>query len=259
MCTLALFRDVSPRYPLVIAANRDEYLDRPAAAPALLADLPDVVAGKDLEAGGTWLGCRVSPPVLVTGLLNRRLAEPRPPGSVPPRSRGLLCRDALACHGVADALGRVGDERIEHYAPFNLLLADLGRAVVVDNHDGVVTTELAEGLSVLTNLAVNDPRCPRLASAHAGFARALPRLAGGASAEEIVEALGTVLRDHRGSADPGGTDPFARVCVHAGPYGTRSSSILLVDALGGVRYFHADDAPCRADFHEIDWRGPDRK
>jgi uncharacterized protein with NRDE domain len=254
MCTLAVIREVSPRYPLVIAANRDEYLDRPALAPALLGEPKGVVAGKDLEAGGTWLGCRVGADVLVAGLLNRRLAAPRPASSQPLRSRGLLCLDALAASSLAEALAGLGDAGLERYAPFNLLLADLGRAVVVDNQDGLATTELAPGLSVLTNLAVNDPRCLRLASAHAGFARALPRLADGAPAAEIVDAMSAVLSDHEGSSDPTGTDPFARVCVHAGPYGTRSSSILLVDRSNGVRYFHADDAPCRASFREIEWQ-----
>jgi uncharacterized protein with NRDE domain len=255
MCTLALFRDVSPSYPLVVAANRDEVLDRPALPPALLAEPAGVVAGKDLEAGGTWLGCRVTPGLLVAGLLNRRVAQARPASSPPVRSRGLLCLDALGCRSVDAAVAGLADAGVERYAPFNLLLADLDRAVIVDNHDGLATTELAGGLSVLTNLGVNDPRCPRLASAHAGFARALPRLTGYAPVAEIVEALGAVLRDHEGSADPRGVDPFARVCVHAGPYGTRSSSIVLVDGNGGVRYFHADAAPCRAAFREVDWRG----
>ena len=257
MCTLALFREVSPRYPLIVAANRDEYLDRPALPPALLADPAGVVAGKDLEAGGTWLGCRVRGGILVAGLLNRRLAAPRPPSPAPLRSRGLLCLDALRCGSVDEALATLADaadgSAPERCAPFNLLLADRARAVVVDNHDGAETTELAPGLSVLTNLAVNDPRCPRLASAHAGFARVLPRLAASASAEDLVDALGAVLRDHEGSADPTGSDPFARVCVHAGPYGTRSASVVVIDREGSVRYFHADDAPCRSAFREIAW------
>jgi uncharacterized protein with NRDE domain len=256
MCTLAIFREVSPSYPLIVAANRDEYLDRPAAPPGLLADPSGVVAGKDLEAGGTWLGCRVRSGVLVAGLLNRRLAAPRPTSFEPLRSRGLLCLDALRCGSLDAALASLADAAIERYAPFNLLLADLDRAVIVDNHDGFATTELPRGLSVLTNLAVNDPRCPRLASAHAGFAGVAPRLCAGASVVEAVAALGGVLRDHRGSADPAGDDPFARVCVHAGPYGTRSSSILLIDGRGVARYFHAEDAPCRAPFREIEWMTP---
>ena len=253
MCTLAIFRDVSSTYPLVIAANRDEYLSRAAQPPALLAEPAGVVAGKDLEAAGTWLGCRVAGGVLVAGLLNRREAAARPAASGPLRSRGLLCLDALHCGSVAEAMAGLDRSVVEPYAPFNLLLADLERAVVVDNREGVDTTHLAPGLSVLTNLAVNDPRCPRLASAHAGFSRALPRVAVGPSAAEIVAALGSVLSDHEGSADPTGTDPFARVCVHAGPYGTRSSSIILVGRDGDVRYFHADDAPCRTRFREVDW------
>lgn len=256
MCTLALFREVSPAYPLVIAANRDEYLDRPALAPAVLEDPAGVIAGKDLEAGGTWLGCRAEGRILVAGLLNRRLTAQKPSAFVPVRSRGLLCLDALRCESLSAAIAVLAGTSIESYSPFNLLLADLDRAVVVDNHAGVATTELAQGLSVLTNLAVNDPRCPRLASAHAGFSRVSARLAAGAAVAEIVDALAGVLRDHDGSADPTGNDPFARVCVHAGPYGTRSSSILLVDRAGGVRYFYADDAPCRAPFREISWRAP---
>ena len=122
MCTLALFRDVSPRYPLVIAANRDEYLDRPALPPALLADPLGVVAGSDLEAGGTWLGCRVEGGALVAGLLNRRLAAPSP--SAPPSSCGLaasfvsmptlrLCRSKRWPGSTA--------RDSTDYAPFNLL------------------------------------------------------------------------------------------------------------------------------------------
>ena len=117
MCTLALFRGISPSYPLVVAANRDEYLDRPALPPALLAAPAGVVAGRDLEAGGTWLGCRVTAGVLVAGLLNRRLAQPRPAPAPPPRSRGLLCLDALAGGSVDDALARLADAGLERYAP----------------------------------------------------------------------------------------------------------------------------------------------
>jgi uncharacterized protein with NRDE domain len=250
---LALFREASPAYPLIVAANRDEYLDRPAVPPALLADPSGVVAGRDLEAGGTWLGCRVHSGLLVAGLLNRRLAAPQSASVAPVRSRGLLCLDTLRCGSLDAALKYLAEAAIDRYAPFNLLLADLDRAVIVDNHDGAATTELPPGLSVLTNLAVNDARCPRLASAHAGFASVMPRLSAEASTVEIVEALGDILRDHRGSADPTGNDPFARVCVHAGPYGTRSASILLVDGDARVRYFHADSAPCRSAFREVAW------
>src|SRR6266536_3537682 len=58
-------------YPLIIAANRDEHYDRPSAPPALLNTQPKIIAGRDLRAGGTWLG--VNETGLIAGILNRRL------------------------------------------------------------------------------------------------------------------------------------------------------------------------------------------
>ena len=85
MCTLAIYFQMTDDYPIVIAANRDEYLDRPAAKPTTLCARPHVVGGKDLRAGGTWLG--VNEYGLVAGLLNRRTEAPPNPDA---RSRGLL-------------------------------------------------------------------------------------------------------------------------------------------------------------------------
>lgn len=251
MCTLAIFRNSSARYPLVVAANRDEYLERPASLPARLDDMPNVVAGRDLEAGGTWLGCRVEGPFLLAGLLNRR--TPGALGNLPHslRSRGLLCLDALGESSV-DAFEKGFDERkAAQHGPFNLLLADATRAVVFDNRDGAGRTELDEGLSVLTNLDVNDPRCPRLASARRGFSEVATVLANDPSVDELVEALSAVLADHANSVDPQDADAFARVCVHAGPYGTRSSSIIVLSDDSTVSYRHADGPPCTTSFEAL--------
>ena len=75
VCTLAIYREVSDQFPLVVAANRDEFLGRASESPRLLPDRPDVIAGRDLEASGTWLGCRVDGGFLVAGLLNRRSSD----------------------------------------------------------------------------------------------------------------------------------------------------------------------------------------
>ena len=251
MCTLAIFREVSARYPLVVAANRDEFYERPATPPAPLADLPGVFAGTDLEAGGTWLGCRIDGRPFVAGLLNRRPAGGS--GAAPHglRSRGLLCMDALGFATVEQALERIGDEQAAAHGPFNLLVADAERAAVLDNRDGLNTTELSPGLSVLTNLDVNDPRCPRLAGARRRFDELAGWLRRDPEPAELVAAVAEVLRDHEGSADPGGDDPFARICVHAGAYGTRSSSIVLYDEDGAPSWHHADGPPCLARFEPL--------
>lgn len=251
MCTLAIFRNASTRYPLVIAANRDEFFERPASAPARLGDMPDVVAGRDLEAGGTWLGCRVDGPFLLAGLLNRRTADA--PGSLPhgKRSRGLLCLEALGTSDVDTFDRAFDDESAAAHGPFNLLLADGDRAVVFDNRDGAGRTELDAGLSVLTNLDVNDPRCPRLASATRGFSEVSTLLASEPPAAELTAALAAVLADHQKTVDPSDADPFARVCVHAGPYGTRSSSIILLSDDSRVSYLHAAGPPCTTPFESL--------
>lgn len=248
MCTLAVFRELSARYPLVVAANRDEFYGRPTLPPAPLREPPGVTAGLDLEANGTWFGFRNSSGPLVAGLLNRRQGNfPPQPRSAGQRSRGLLCLEALAHDDFRGALASVEGQDLGRYQSFNLFLAGPERAVVIDNASasGPRLTELGAGLSVLTGLDVNDPRCPRLASAVPRFEEVAELLAGGADAEELRCATTTVLADHGASADPDEAGPFGRLCVHTEEFGTRSASLLLVDAGGRTELFHADGPPCR--------------
>jgi uncharacterized protein with NRDE domain len=267
MCTLAVYRGTSPFYPLIVVANRDEFLGREATAPAAWPDAA-IVAGRDLVAGGTWLGCRTDGSGRIVGLLNRRPA-PGQPGSGPGEiSRGLLCADALRARSVEEELARLGDHEVARYGGFNLFLADLKHALVVDNGQGARSVPLEEGLSVLTNQDVNDPRCPRLATAWKRFAALEGLLAGGADVDSAVPALAAVLADHEGDVavavpdgsegDAGGrggntavASPFSKVCVHMGEYGTRSSSMIFMRADGRPRYFHAEGPPCRTPFEEL--------
>src|SRR5262249_41577453 len=120
VCTLAVFHRVFPAYPLVVAANRDEFLARPAAPPARLPELAGGAGGgRDLLAGGTWLG--LAEPGLVAGMLNRRgSALPDPTR----RSRGLLCLELLGATGARAAAASLRDEPPRRYNSFNLLVAD---------------------------------------------------------------------------------------------------------------------------------------
>src|ERR1700693_3210884 len=104
MCTLAIYFRATRDCPVVIAANRDEFLERPAGDPTTLLENPHVVGGKDLNAGGTWLG--ISEHGIVAGLLNRRAENGGNPDA---RSRGLLCLDALrrrAARGAGEVASR---------------------------------------------------------------------------------------------------------------------------------------------------------
>ncbi len=247
MCTLAVYLGVSRAYPLIVAANRDEFFGRPALAPAPFPDRPRVLAGRDLQAGGTWLGARVDGVGRIAGLLNRR-PEAQRPGSGPGElSRGLLCLEALDAPSIDSFVAALDARQASRYGGFNLFLAEPGRAIVIDNGAAVRITELEAGLSVLTNLDVNDPRCPRLAGATKLFARLQPRIVAGEAPEKLVPEFAGVLGDHTGCVD----SPLSQVCVHTPTYGTRSSSVIFVAADGNARYFHADGAPCATKFEEV--------
>ena len=129
MCTLAIYFRATRDCPVVIAANRDEFLERPAGDPTTLHENPHLVGGKDLKAGGTWLG--ISEHGIVAGLLNRRAAENG--GNPDARSRGLLCLDALRRRTAREAAEFASRERGLDYDPFNLLMVSRTEAFVAYN------------------------------------------------------------------------------------------------------------------------------
>lgn len=244
MCTLVAYVQTAPDWPLVVAANRDEYLYRPATEPAAIAVQPWVVAGQDLDAGGTWFG--VNEHGLVAGLLNRRSAGGPVPGR---RSRGLLCLEALQTRDPSAAAAMAQASPPDRYNGYNLLLANRFEALVVSNTGmQILVTPLPHGVHLLTNLDVNDPTCPRIARSSALFRDlALPPLA---AAGEMVPRLRVVLADHATALDPR-ADSLDMLCVHLSGYGTRSSSIVAIGTEGPVRYWHAAGPPCQADFREV--------
>jgi len=119
MCLILLAWRAHPDYPLVVAANRDEFFARPAAEAGWWQDRPGVFAGRDREAGGTWLG--LSRSGRFAGLTNfRDPARQRPDAP----SRGALVADFLAGEESTDAaLARLTQEG-PRYNGFNLLLSD---------------------------------------------------------------------------------------------------------------------------------------
>lgn len=243
MCTLALYFGVSPEIPLLVAANRDEFLARPSAAPRVLSDDPWVVAGQDLEAGGTWLGVNQSG--MVVGLLNRRSGHPPDPNR---SSRGLLCLRALQCRSLDELEAMFGGEAGSAYNPFTLLAASRRRALVaVPDGGAVAPRELPPGVHLMTNLEVNDPTCPRIARSHQLFegVRLVPQ------GDALVASLRPILADHSTQLDPRRCEEDNALCIHAGPYGTRSSAIIALGADGRARFWHAEGPPCRSRFEEV--------
>jgi uncharacterized protein with NRDE domain len=251
MCTLAVYLREFDNFPLVVAANRDEHVSRPSAAPRLLANHPAIFGGQDLVAGGTWLG--VNEYGLVAAIVNRRVAAPDPKAA--PRSRGLLCLDVLRAKNAAQANQWLEGEDGSKYPPFLLLIAGADAAFVIFNAEhGIGRMELDQGLHVFGNTSFTDSDGGKLSRARELFSTAAvflrPQLKSpGTSPDSTVKILQGVLSDHPPTNNS--LEPKDALCVHipGADYGTVSSSIIFRPRVGGRFYFyHAPGAPCRAKY-----------
>lgn len=244
MCTLAIFVRQLPGFPLVIAANRDEFLDREATGPVVLSESPRIVGGQDLRAGGTWLA--IAEHGTVAGLLNRRTAAPP---VATKRSRGELPMMALAAGSAHAAADHIGTLDPAAYNAFHLLMADRDEAWVAQNHgDEMRLTVLDQGLHLVSNLDVDDPMCPKIARSHIRFAAAGVIFAYDGDEAAFRAALHAIVSDHTLTLDPRLPDALGAICVHAGFFGTRCSSLLFLDDAGQWRHWFADGAPCQRGF-----------
>ncbi|HUN57366.1 MAG TPA: NRDE family protein [Candidatus Binataceae bacterium] len=245
MCTLAIYYRTLTDYPVVVAANRDEYLARAAMPPVTLNDHPHVVGGKDLRAGGTWLG--INEYGMVAGLLNRRTADygPADPNL---RSRGLLTLEALMQPSAKAAADYVERQRGGDYNAFNLLIASPEAAFVAYNRGGEVeVVQLTDGFHLLTNIDVDDFECPRISRAYGGFAKLGQKEAFTREPLAHRDDLHHLLADHSTQLDPRSGRPNS-LCMHLGDYGTRSSSMIFMRRDGRVEHFFASGPPCTTSF-----------
>jgi len=242
VCTLAIYFRVLPDYPLVVAANRDEHYDRPSAPPGLLENRPKIIAGRDLRAGGTWLG--VNEHGVLAAMLNRRVNSHNVPfpGA---RSRGLLCMDLLARRSAAEAEFFICGHQAS-YNPFTALVADRHNAQVAYNvGQRIMTQKLEPGLHVFSSAAEFDLHSAKADRAYRLFGeigKDLRENDGGNT--EAIAALRSVLGDH--SLPDGSTDPGDAMCVHRDSSGTVSSSIVVfTPSKSRFQCFHCAGAPCR--------------
>jgi uncharacterized protein with NRDE domain len=257
MCLVLVAWNIHPRYPLVIAANRDEDHARPAAPAGWWADAPDVLGGRDLVGGGSWLSIRRN------GRYALVLNQPaRPPAPERSASRGHLVREWVTADDVLAQgyLQRVR-EREAGYAGFTLVV---GSAAGPRGPEGFVAPagpagarwRFAEGITALSNSAREEP-LPK--------ALWLERQAQALFADDAVDPL--QLFDVLGRRDPVVPTPEAERIgrLRATPflvghrYGTRASTVVAVDTSGRCRFverrFRAQGEPDGETAVEFDLEG----
>lgn len=227
MCLIVVGWRAHPDFPLVVAANRDEFYARPTAPAGHWLDHSQIVGGRDLEAGGTWLG------VTDTGRF-AAVTNVREPGSPKgSRSRGKLTRNFLL--GEESAGDYLAGIEGPAYSGFNLLVSDGNGLWYGSNRDGV-PRELPPGIYGLSNHLLDTP-WPKLVAARERFSAALHAL-------PAVEGLFDILADDGIVADdflPRTGVPLewerrlSAIFVRSADYGTRASTVLTRNARGVIR------------------------
>jgi len=238
MCTLVAAVRSWPGHPLVIAANRDERLARPAVPPFLWPGPPRFVAPRDELAGGSWLG--LNEHGVFVGVTNRAGAL-RDPSR---RSRGALVIDALSAPSAAALHQTLASLDHGAYNPFHLLYADRETAHVTwCDGETVHRADLGAGLHVVTEQSTGTAHAdttPRASFIRDAWQRDV------AGRELSVARIEALLREHAGH-------PLEGTCVHADAvgYGTRSSAVLVLgDAAGDVTMLWAEGKPCVTPFED---------
>lgn len=224
MCLILVAWQAHPDYPLVVAANRDEFFARPTAPAAFWPEQPGLLAGRDLEAGGTWLG--ITKNGRFAALTNFR--DPARQRSNAP-SRGQLVAGFLASDAAIDAW--LDGLSPADYNGFNLLLGDAtgdGRLVAFSNIT-MERHELAPGVYGLSNALLDTP-WPKVGSGKTALAAALAAL-------PDESPLSRLLKDdtiHPDTALPATGVPLewerllSAAFIRGSGYGTRCSTIVKV-------------------------------
>ena len=209
MCVVALAHRAHPDWPLILVGNRDEFHARPAAPLHIWDGDSGIVAGRDLQAGGTWLGVH-RPSGRTVVVTNVRGAMPDPAKE----SRGALVSDLLRGDGpFADPAA----DDLPRFNAFNLFAVDAGAARLLTNRPVPLIMPLEPGVHALANEPVDTP-CPRAERLRDALEMA------GAAGTDPEKLLDTLMAED----DPG-------LFLRGDIYGTRASTLVLVSADGAVR------------------------
>ncbi len=248
MCLIVLAWQVHPDYPLVVAANRDEFFSRPAAPAGFWSDAPQVLAGRDLEAGGTWLG--VTRGQRFSALTNYREGGRKLVGT---RSRGELVADFLTtASDPQDYLAALAGRRSE-YNGYSLFVGD-GRRLAYCSNRGPSSEPrwLEPGIYGLSNHLLDTP-WPKLAAAKASFSTALGQLPAAAPFFELLAdreivadtelpATGVALEWER---------VLSAIFVTSPDYGTRASTLLTMHRSGLATLIERSFGPAAIPLGEV--------
>jgi uncharacterized protein with NRDE domain len=240
MCILLLSYQMHPDYPLVLAANRDEYYDRPTRPLDYWDDAPDILAGRDLKNRGTWLGLtRTGRIAAITNFREQALRNKNAP------SRGLLVSHFS-----------VGKESPKHYLEhvqtigqryngFNLIVGDGDGIFYYSNRQNSIR-QISSGVYGLSNRLLGTP-WPKVEKGKAAF-EALISSHAKINSEDIFNILEDKTYPPDDQLPNTGVDldwerVLSSIFVFSAFYGTRSSSIILMERSGKITFWERTFTP----------------
>lgn len=257
MCLIGIAWKAHPDFPLIVAANRDEFHARPTALSAWWRDAPQVLAGRDLQSGGAWMGITRSG--RFAAITNVR----DPAGQLHEApTRGALVADFLCGTAAPAANANRLATQATHYNGFNLLTSTPEELWYTGNR-GATPRSLAPGIYGLSNALLDTP-WPKVTALRSALAAALvgmvPQEALPSKVSGLVAALFQALGDARPAPDallPHTGVPLERervlssALIVAPGYGTRASTVLCVTRDGCVTWEERSLTPDGAVAHTV--------
>lgn len=232
MCLLLLSYRAHPDVDVLLGGNRDEFLQRPSESPTLIHESPRIWAGRDLEAGGTWIGRNEHG--LIAALTNRREPSPTSSGAAP--SRGTLVSGLLRHATPQQAAEWLSAQPLGDYRPFNVLFGSTRAFYSLGSGEGAFPIELQPGRYVLSNSTLDDRGWAKVARSHE-FLEMTRHLDG----ESLLTAMQAFLCEPLpAGTHPNGRSPSDSIFVVAPSYGTVSATIMASGGRLGERYHYAE-------------------
>jgi uncharacterized protein with NRDE domain len=247
MCYVLLGVGAHPQFPLIIAANRDEFHARPALSAHWWTDSPGILGGRDQSAGGSWFGVTAAGRFAV--VTNVRRAGSSQAGRV---SRGELVTRILASGESVEHVYQRAIAQPSRYNPFNLLYGDQNHAFYVNNEDGMPPQRLDPGIYALSNHRLDTP-WPKVIDGKRHFGNLVQshRL-------DDEDLFGLLSNPHTYETEqlpdtglpPARERALSAIFIEDADYGTRCSTVFRINRDGTSRFEERN--------HAGTYQGPDR-
>ncbi|MDD2816452.1 MAG: NRDE family protein [Thiotrichaceae bacterium] len=233
MCLILIAYRTQTAYPVILVANRDEFFARPTASCRYWAESPNILAGKDLQAGGTWLG--VNRQGKLAALTNYRQSIQH---NMQLHSRGQLPLDFLNNGQTAPEYLQTCVAQAANYQGFNLIVGNLQQLYYYSNRAETAPLPLTAGIHGLSNHLLDTP-WDKLVRAKQAFGEVLKQ-------PFDVENYFALLQDRQQTTEEALPNTgvsaeweklLSSIFIQSPDYGTRCSSVLRMSAMGEVEFW----------------------